>query len=170
MKRAEISTKLKLKHKLKSKIAMDKNQPKYEYHLYTWGGFYNEEYLKVHNKPEGNFWFNTAEERQQFIDELKEIEKKLNARSLAMTLSEGYCCRIPTVLHRVVEWEGKRYYSNHNMGMNYPMNEAKYHLEWKWTCGFNDYPLGEDFDYENNEPKVIQEWITGAEQKFNFKR
>lgn len=25
--------------------------------------------------------------------------------------------------------------------MNYPMSAAKYYLEWKWTCGCNDYPL-----------------------------
>lgn len=58
-------------------------------------------------------WFSTAAERQQFIDELKEIEENLNARHLEMTLSEGYFCRIPTILHRVVEWEGKQYYSNY---------------------------------------------------------
>jgi hypothetical protein len=44
---------------------------------------------------------------------------------------------------------------------------AKYTLKWKWTCGFNDYPLGEDFDYDNNHPKIIQEWITGADQQID---
>lgn len=87
-----------------------------------------------------------------------------------LVLTEGYCCRIETILHRVVEWERKRYYSFYNMGFNYPISVAKYHLEYKWYCGFNDYPLGEDFDYEANELKVIQEWITGAEQEFEFER
>jgi len=143
---------------------MENTEPKYEYHLFTWGGFYSEQYFKIHQKPQGDFWFDTAEARQQFIDELKAIEEKLNARHLAMTLSEGYCCRTNTVLHRVIEWEGKRYYSKRDMGINYPISAAIYHLKWKWTCGFNDYPLGEDFDYVQNQPKVIQEWITGAEQ------
>jgi hypothetical protein len=147
---------------------MDLKAPKYEFHLYTWGGFYNKEHLKIHNKPRGDFWFDTAEERQHFIDELKSIEEKLNAKILCMTLSEGYCCRVKTVLHRVVEWEGKRYYTNYDMGINYPIDAARYHLEWKWTCGFNDYPLGDDFDYEENKPKVIQEWITGAYQNLYF--
>ena len=147
---------------------MNNKEPKYEYHLFTWGGFYNEEYQKIHNKSSGNFWFDTSEERQKFIDELKEIEERLNARYLMTSLSEGYCCGIETILHRVVEWKGKRYYSNYNLGVNYPMSAAKYFLEWKWTCGFSDFPLGEDFDYENNKPTVIQQWITGAVQEFDF--
>lgn len=145
-----------------------KKEPKYEYHLYTWGGFYNEEHLKIHRKPRGDFWFDTNEERQKFIDELRHIEEKLNARHLGVTMTEGYCCRIRTVLHRVVEWDGKRYYSSYDMGINYPISAAKFHLKWKWIVGFNDYPLGDDFDYGNSSIKVIQEWITGAEQEFDF--
>lgn len=76
------------------------------------GGFYNEQYFKIHQKQRGDFWFDTAEARQQFIDELKAIEEKLNARHLAMTLSEGYCCRTNTVLHRVIEWEGNAIIQN----------------------------------------------------------
>ena len=140
----------------------EKNKLKYEYHLLTWGGFYSEEYSKIHNKPEGDFWFDTPEERQKFLDELREVEKDLNARRLAVQLTEGYCCRIRTVLHRVVEWDGERYYSQYDMGINYPFSAAKYHMEEKWRPGFNDYPLGEDFDYYKNNVTIIQEWITGA--------
>jgi hypothetical protein len=143
-------------------------EPEYEYHLFTWGGFYNEEHLKIHKKPRGDFWFKTKKERQQFINELKSIERELNVKHLMMTLSEGYCCRIRTVLHRVIEWEGKRYYSKYDMGVNYPMDAAEYHLTWKWYPGFNDYPLGEDFDYYKNEVKVIREWITGAKQELEL--
>lgn len=145
-------------------------EPKYEYHLRTWGGFYNEQYLNIHQKSEGDFWFDTNEERQQYVNELKTLKKELNANSLMLVFTEGYCCRIETILHRVVEWKGKRYYSFYNMGINYPISVAKYHLEYKWYCGFNDYPLGEDFDYKTNELKIIQEWITGAEQECQFKR
>ena len=90
---------------------------KYQYHLHTWGGFYNEEHQKIHNEKDGDHWFDTAEERQTYIDILRVIEKKLNARVLMMTLSEGYCCNIHTKLHRVIEWEGKRYYSENDMGI-----------------------------------------------------
>lgn len=146
---------------------MENNIPKYEYYLYTWGGFYNDEYLKIHKKPEGDFWFDTLEEREQFITELLKIEKELNARHLAYIVSEGYCCRTHVVLHRVVEWEGKKYYTTNEMPINYDFNSAKYHLEYKWYPGFNDYPLGEDFDYGKNQVKVIQEWITGAFIEFD---
>lgn len=140
---------------------------KYQYHLCTWGGFYNEEYQKIHNEKSGDHWFDSSNERESYIKKLKDIEEKLGARHLALNTSEGYCCNITTKLHRVVEFENKRYYSENDLGINFPFNAAKYILEWKWTCGFNDYPLGEDFDYDNNPPKIIQEWITGACQELN---
>jgi len=135
---------------------------KYEYHLLTWGGFYNEEYWKTHGKTSGDFWFDTEEERQAYMDELKSLEWLTESPCLAIKLSEGYNCRIRTVIHRVVEWKGERHYSSNDLGANYPFNSAQFVLENKWYPGFNDYPLGEDFDYENNEVKIIQEWITGA--------
>ena len=138
---------------------------KYEYYVYTWGGFYNKEYSKIHKKESGGFWFDSEKERKVYIEELKSIEKDLSANYLMISLSEGYCCRIPTILHRVIEFENKRYYSKYDLGINYPLDVAQYHLENKWYCGFNDYPLGEDFDYENNEVIIVQEWITGAYQK-----
>lgn len=139
---------------------------KYEYHLQVWGGFFNEEYLKIHNIQPGDYWFDTSEERAEFLKSLQTIERKLGANYLAFNLTEGYCCRIRTVLHRVVEWEGKTYYSTNDLGINVSFDVAKYMLEWKWYPGFNDYPLGEDFDYDNNNVKIIQEWITGADQKY----
>lgn len=141
---------------------MENTQPKYEYHLLTWGGFYNEEYFKIHNIQSGDYYFDTAEERQSFIARLYSFERQLSTNGLVIKLTEGYCCRLRTVLHRVIEWDGKQYYTQYDMGVNYPMDAAQYHLEWKWYPGFNDYPLGEDFDYENNPVKIIQEWITGA--------
>lgn len=145
---------------------MKTNELKYEYHLFTWGGFYSDEYFKIHQKPSGDFWFKTEEERQTFIDELRTIEKELNAKHLLMYLSEGYCCRMRTVLHRVVEWNGERYYTSNDLGINY--HGAEFILEYKWCLGFNDYPLGEDFDYDNNDVTIIQEWITGPVQQFEF--
>ncbi len=141
---------------------MKKVQLKYEYHLLTWGGFYNEEYLKIHNIQSGDYYFDTAEERQAFIDKINVFAKELNTFKPAIILTEGHCCRTRTVLHRVIEWDGEIYYTENDMGVNYPLDAAQYHLEYKWYPGFNDYPLGEDFDYENNKVKIIQEWITGA--------
>lgn len=141
-------------------------KPKYEYHVLIWGGFFNDEYAKIHNIKEGDYWFNNESERDKFIRELKLIETKLSAKHLMISKSEGYHCRTRTELHRIIKFKNKEYYSKYDMGVNYPYDAAMYHLEWKWYPGFNDYPLGEDFDYNTNEIKVIQEWITGA---FDFK-
>lgn len=136
---------------------------KYQYHLLTWGGFYNEDYVSIHGHKPGNHLFDTAEERETYVQTLKSISEKLDAKHLALDTSEGYCCEISTVLHRVIEYNGDRYYSNRNMGVNYPLDTARYFLEWKWNPGKNDYPLGEDFDYE--KVTTIKEWITGAFQE-----
>lgn len=139
---------------------------KYEYHLKTWGGFYNNEYYKIHGLKGGDFWFDTLEARQEYIDKLKLIEIDLHAVRLMIKLTEGYCCRIRTKLHRVIQFDGKQYYSKYDIGVNYPFNAAQYHLQYKWYPGFNDYPLGENFDYNNVE--IIKEWITGAFSELEF--
>lgn len=139
-------------------------QPKYEYHVRTWGGFYNEEYQSVHKKESGDFWFDTIEARRAYIDELRQIEQTMNARHLALTTTEGFCCRIRTVCHRVIEFDGKQYYTTSDLGVNCSFSVAEYWMSDKWYPGFNDEPLGEDFDY--TKVKVVAEWITGAHQEF----
>ena len=41
--------------------------PKYQYHVLTWGGFYNTEYKAVHGLEPGDFLFDTESERSAFI-------------------------------------------------------------------------------------------------------
>lgn len=135
---------------------------KYEYLLHTWGGFYNKKFKNKHGEVEGYHYFNTKQERCDYLAKLRKIEKDLNAIYLVVEESEGYNTRTVPILHRVVKWENKKYYSKYELSPNYPYNVAKYHLENKWYPGFNDYPLGEDFDYENNKVEIVQEWITGA--------
>ena len=139
--------------------------PKYQYHVKTWGGFYNDEYKNIHKKECGDFIFDSKKERDSFVTELKEIEEQLDARFLVTDFTEGFCCNIRTVLHRVIEYKGKQYYSYCDLGINYPFHVAKYHMKWKWYPGFNDYPLEEDFDYDTEEVLIIKEWITGAWQE-----
>ena len=134
--------------------------PKYQYHVLTWGGFYNVEYIKIHKMEAGDYFFYTKEDRDAFINLRVTIEKKLRTGVLVIQKTEGYCCDTRTVLHRVIEFEGAQYYTKHDMGINYPFSSAKYHLSNKWYPGYNDYPLGEDFDY--NEVTIVKEWITGA--------
>lgn len=135
-------------------------QPKYEYHLSTWGGFYNDEHKAKHGYEEGDYWFDSATEREMYIDKLKKVEKELNARVLMISTNEGFNTRVKTILHRVIEWEGKQYYSSRDMGYAYPYETAQYILHYKWYPGFNDYPLGEDFNYDNVE--ILEEWISGS--------
>jgi hypothetical protein len=133
---------------------------KYEYLLHTWGGFYNKCYQEKHGEVPGYHYFDTKEERNAYLEKLKKIEIELSASHLATTLSEGYNTREVTTLHRVIKHEDKEYYSKCELYPNCPYDVAKYHLKNKWLPGFNDYPIGEDFDYENVE--TVQEWITGS--------
>jgi hypothetical protein len=85
----------------------------------------------------------------------------MNARVLMLAFSEGFQCNVRTVLHRVIAFKGKQYYSTRDLGVNYPYDNAKYFLENKWYPGFNDYPLGEDFEFYA-QVETVSEWITGA--------
>jgi len=135
--------------------------PKYEYHVLTWGGFYNKEHKDIHGLEGGDYVFSTEKEREDFIDYRRNVSKALNAHSLCFTKTEGFCCHTRTVLHRVVQYKGERYYSSYDVGVNYSISSAKFLMEYKWTPGFNDYPLGEDFEHYD-KVKVVGEWITGA--------
>jgi hypothetical protein len=136
--------------------------PKYQYHALTWGGFYNTEYKSIHGLEEGDFLFDKKEDRDAFINNRKEIKKQLSAQFLLFHLTEGFCCDTRTIVHRVIEFEGVNYYSQRDLGISYPFSSARYYLENKWYPGFNDCPLGEDFDYD--KVKTVKEWITGAWQ------
>ena len=138
------------------------NTPKYQYHVCTWGGFYNSEHKAIHGLEDGDFVFDTEQQREAFIERRKKTSKELNARSIVFSSSAGFTCDVRTVLHRVVTINGELHYSTCDMGVNYQFNVAMYHMENKWYTGFNDYPLGEDFDYDSADIKVLQEWITGA--------
>jgi hypothetical protein len=140
------------------------NNIKYEYMLQTWGGFYNKEFKDLHHEIEGYKWFDTVQDRDLEITRLKNIEITLNARYLAISLEEGYHTRIETICHRVVRFKNSNnnIYSELNMGYGYPISAAKYHMEYKWTPGFNDYEAIQD-DKDLNKIEIIAEWITGAE-------
>ena len=135
---------------------------KYEYLLHTWGGFYNEEHQEKHGELEGYHYFYTEKERDNYITKLRKIEKDLNAKHLAIEKSEGYNTRTITTLHRVSKYKGKEYYTKNNLPPNYSYSAARYTMKNKWYPGFNDYPLGENFDYDNEDFEIVQEWITGA--------
>ena len=63
--------------------------------------------------------------------------------------------------YRVVEFEGREVYSKLDMGYAYPHDTAEYHMEYKWTPGFNDdAAIEDDSEEELKKVKIIQEWIT----------
>ncbi len=134
------------------------NKIKYEYYLKTWGGFYNKEH--EHGYKEGDYYFDSKEERDNYIEKLHLLEVEYpNAKHLMLHLDQGYHLRTITTMHRVIRFEGKEYYSESEIWPGYDYDTTKYNLEWKWRPGFNDYPLGEDFDYSKVE--IVQEWISG---------
>jgi hypothetical protein len=137
--------------------------PKYQYHCKTWGGFYNDEYKNIHGLSGGDFVFDSKQERQSFIDFRQAVSAELKANYLMIDNSEGFECCTRVTLHRVVEHQGISYYSTRDMGINYPFVSAKRFMENNWYPGFNDYPLGEDFE-EYDSVKIVSEWITGAFQ------
>ena len=140
-----------------------KKELKYQYHIQLWGGFYNDNHKKKHGFEPGDYLFDTKEQREKYLNNLETISEKLNAKMLAYTKTEGFNCDTRTVLHRVTEFEDKIYYTERDLGINYPYDSAKYMIEWKWTPGCNDYPLGEDFEYDERQNEYnVHEWITGA--------
>ena len=135
---------------------------KYEFMLNTWGGFYNKEYQSVHREKCGLHYFDTKKDRDDYLDKLKSIEENYNAKNLVFTFAEGFHVRVNVVAHRVCRHDGKFYHTKHEFWPGYSYSAALYHMECKWYPGFNDYPLGEDFDYDENQIEVVQEWISGA--------
>lgn len=135
---------------------------KYEYFLFTWGGFYNKEHVEKHGFTKGGkMWFDTKEDRDNYIKLLDQIAEKHNAKHLVRVIDEGYDTREVPTCHRIVEYKGKYYYDSDSYSWPTEVSTMEYHMEWKWTPGFNSYPLGEDFeDYEN--VNTVMEWITGA--------
>jgi len=102
---------------------------KYEYLLHTWGGFYNDEHKAKHGLEPGYFWFDTAEERKRFLDELREVEKKYNARCLASSFEEGKHVRYRTIARMKLIYKGKKYLYEDDFGFGYPVDAA----EFQWT-------------------------------------
>jgi len=136
---------------------------KYEYLLRTWGGFYNKENGFSEKYKPGLHYFDTEGARKAYVAELKFRNLAKGDLGLVCDLSEGFNCRTHTILHRAISYEGNRYYDTNDLGPNFNYSGAQYIMNYKWTLGCNHYPLGEDFDYENDKDIVIiQQWITGA--------
>lgn len=133
---------------------------KYEYMLHTWGGFYNEEHQIKHGYEEGYFWFDTADARERYIQELKEVEQKFNARHLAYTVEEGVHTRIKTIAKMIFVYDGKEYPYEYDFGFAYPPESAEYMFtEGNYSCdcnrsmfiGIPELDCGEEIKMKNFE-------------------
>ena len=147
-------------------IANVKVDPPYLYKVLTWGGFYNEEHVKHHKQVEGVRYFGSAEERNTYIKDLRQIAKNNKASVLAFAFTQGFepYIRQDIILHRVTESEGVRYYTKYEVSNchSWSWNDANYHMANKWYPGHNDYPMGDDFDYGRDDWIVVSEWIEGS--------
>jgi hypothetical protein len=119
-------------------IKSDFEHEKYEYLLQVWGGFYNEQNKSKHGLDPGYFWFNTEEDRQEYLDNLKEISKKYNAMYLATRLCEGKYVRYKTVATMTLVYQEKQYQYKYDFGFAYLVDSAIF--MWKdgnYSCDCN---------------------------------
>lgn len=145
-----------------------KETRKYEYFIHTWGGFYNQSNVDIHGftkEQGGSKWFDTKEDRENYINLLENVCKNLGTPDACIVhvIDEGYDTRDVPTAHRITEYEGKHYYSCDKWNWPSDLSTIEYHMEWKWYPGFNDYPLGMDFDY--SKVNIVQEWITGVRNR-----
>lgn len=131
----------------------------YEYCLYTWGGFYNEEYWCKHQQSPGAHYFKTAEDRDRYENSLRSIESEMSAYSLMTVKWEGRDARFPITCHRTIRVNGFEITTHYDVAPIRTLEGAVYILEHKWYPGVNDEPFGEDFDYST--VKIVNEWVTG---------
>jgi hypothetical protein len=117
---------------------MNFENEKYEFLLHTWGGFYNEEYKAKHGLEPGYFWFDTKEERESYLKNLKDIEEKLSAKYLATSFYEGKNTRYRTIVKMKFIYNGKAYPYEYDFGYGYDTESA--HYMWKegnYSCDCN---------------------------------
>jgi hypothetical protein len=134
---------------------------KYQYALYTWGGFYNDNYRALHRESKGLHLFDSNSERSNYLSYLKILEEEHGYKYLAHNNWEGYDCATTPVLHRVSSFNGEEVYTHYDMNMQFDYESCKYHLN-KWYPSHNDYPFGEGFDYNQRGFKIVKEWVTGS--------
>lgn len=117
---------------------MDFTNEKYEYMLHTWGGFYNPEYASIHGRSAGYYFFDTKEELDSYLSELKTIEEKLKAFSLATSIEEGRHVRYRTIATMKMIYKGKPYDYTHDFGYAYPVEAAHFMFkEGNYMCDCN---------------------------------
>ena len=117
----------------------------YEYLLHTWGGFYNEENIKIHKEPDIPYkWFYTLRERDNEVKRLKDLAKPYN-NTIMMSFSEGYLTRFEFILQsHIIENNNLKIIEN-NLGYGFFSKEelditgqcSEYMKKWKYDITAN---------------------------------
>lgn len=136
----------------------------YEYHLFTWGGFYNEEHRKKHGLIPGNHWFKTYKDREDYCNLLKDLEKQLNAKSLAFDFNEGYYTRYKSIIRLEYIINNKSYYLIEELGVGFTKRQIKFlYLEGNYSCDCSitdrlskKYPEIKESECDNKIPVKIR--------------
>ena len=124
---------------------------KYEYLLHCWGGFWNEENIKIHHEPNFSYkWFNTKEERDSEISRLTDLKDKhgeyltsrgfFNDSCIVMYCTQGYLTRFEFILDSLVVVDNEIKRIERNLGYGFFSieefdelgNMADYMKEWKY--------------------------------------
>jgi hypothetical protein len=121
----------------------------YEYYLQFWGGA-EETIEKELGITERNFWFNTKEEREDFVKKLM----KYNHSGLALNREEGEHTRKKTIAKITIQYQGRKYEFEQDFGYAYPIEAAHFMFEdGNYSCDCNKsifirekYPEFEEMD------------------------
>lgn len=113
---------------------------KYEYAFKTWGGFYNEEFKKLHGREQGTFYFDTRDERDAEVFVLESLKTLYcpNAMNLVIQKFEGDFARYSTVAKLKFGYNNAVYYLDFDFGPAYPFSGAIFMFtEGNYSCDCN---------------------------------
>lgn len=110
-----------------------------EYLLHLWGGFFNEENIKIHGYKPGYYFFKTEKEANDFYEKLQKIEdSNKNFQCLAKSIETNKHIRYETHAIMKLKYKDKSYYLDYNFGYGYPRNSAEYMFyEGNYSCDCN---------------------------------
>jgi hypothetical protein len=126
-----------------------------EYFLYFWGGA--EEIIKKElNLTDSNFWFQTKEDRQQFLNKLK----KYSHLGLALDLQESDNFTHKRTIAKIkLKYNEKIYEYEHNFGYEYKEDDVLWmYEEGNYSCDCNrslfiEWYCDPDFNKNNGNNK-----------------
>lgn len=109
-----------------------------EYLLNVWGGFFNEGNQVRHGKRPGYYWFNSPDEREAFVNDLMEIEERLDAHYLATRYYDGPLVRKRTIARGSLTYGSTIFNFEYDFGYGYDPEVARYAFtDGDYSCDCN---------------------------------